>query len=98
LTTLFVGNLSPEATDSDLRTVFSPFGEIGSIKVARNRAGRARGFAFVELEEEAAAAAVEALKGAELKGRTMDVVVDRASSVGRHHRRDARRGGFRRRR
>jgi RNA recognition motif-containing protein len=98
LTTLFVGNLSPEATDSDLRTVFSVFGEIGSLRVARNRSGHSRGFAFVELEEEAAAAAVEALKGSELKGRTMDVVVDQASSGGRHHKRDARRSGFRRRR
>jgi hypothetical protein len=53
LTTLFVGNLSPEATDGDLRTVFSVFGEIGSIKVARNRAGRRRGYAYVELEDEA---------------------------------------------
>ncbi len=98
MTTLFVGNLSPEATDGDLRTVFSVFGEIGSIKVARNRAGRARGFALVQMEEEAAAAAVAALKGTELKGRTMDVVVDQASSGGRHHKRDARRSGFRRRR
>ena len=55
MTTLYVGNLSPEATDSDLRAVFSPFGEIGSLRVARDRAGRARGFAFVELDDEAAA-------------------------------------------
>ena len=98
MTTLYVGNLSPEATDSDLRSVFSVFGEIGSLRVARNRAGRPRGFAHVEMEEDAAAAAMEALKGSELKGRTMDVVVDQASSGGHHHKRDARRGGFRRRR
>jgi RNA recognition motif-containing protein len=98
LTTLYVGNLSPEATDSDLRSVFSVFGEIGSLRVARNRAGRPRVFAYVEMEEDAAAAAMEALKGSELKGRTMDVVVDQASSGGHHHKRDARRGGFRRRR
>ncbi len=98
MTTLYVGNLSPEATDSDLRSVFSAFGEIGSLRVARNRAGRPRGFAYVEMEEDAAAAAMEALKGSELKGRTMDIVVDQASSGGHHHKRDARRGGFRRRR
>jgi RNA recognition motif-containing protein len=97
LTTLFVGNLSPEVTDSDLRKVFSVYGEIGSMRFPRSRAGRPRGFALVELEDEAAATAVEALKGAELRGRRMDVVVDRPSSGGR--RRDRRgRGGFRRRR
>jgi RNA recognition motif-containing protein len=97
MTTLFVGNLSPEVTDSDLQKVFSVYGEIGSIRLARNRGGRPKGFALVELEEEAAAAAVEALKGAQLKGAVMDVVVDRPPSVGRHRsRRGA--GGFRRRR
>jgi len=98
LTTLFVGNLSPEATDSDLRTVFSPFGEIGSIKVARNRAGRRRGYAHVELEDEAAATAVEALRGTELKGHVMDVVVEQASPARRRHGPRGGRGGFRRRR
>jgi RNA recognition motif-containing protein len=97
LTTLFVGNLSPEVTDSDLRKVFSAYGEIGSIRVARNRAGRPRGFALVELDTEAAVVAVEALKGAELKGHRMDVVVDQPASGG--PRRDRRkRGGSRRRR
>jgi RNA recognition motif-containing protein len=97
LTTLFVGNLSPEVTDSDLRKVFSVYGEIGSIRVPHNRAGRPRGFALVELEDEAAAVAVEDLKGSELKGWMMDVVVDRPSSAGRHRDR-RRRGGFRRKR
>ena len=97
MTTLFVGNLSSEVTDSDLRRVFSVYGEIGSIRVARNRGGRPKGFALIELEEEAAAAAVEALKGAELKGSLMDVVVDRPSSAGRRRDRRAR-GGFHRRR
>jgi len=98
LTTLFVGNLSSEATDSDLRTVFSPFGEIGSIKVARNRAGRRRGYAYIELEDEAAAAAVEALRGIELKGHVMDVVVEQTSLARRRHGPRGGRGGFRRRR
>jgi RNA recognition motif-containing protein len=97
LTTLFVGNLSPEVTDSDLRKVFSVYGEIGSIRVPRNRAGRPRGFALVELEEESAAAAVEALRGTELRGCVMDVVVDRPPSAGRSSNRRGRRG-FRRRR
>ena len=98
MTTLYVGNLSPEATDSDLRSVFSPFGEIGSLRVARDRAGRARGFAFVELDDEAAATAMDALKGVELKGRVMDVVVNHPSTGGRRQSNRGGRGGFRRRR
>jgi len=97
LTTLFVGNLSPEITDGDLRKLFDAYGDIGSIRVARNRAGRPRGFALVELDVEAATAAVEALNGGELKGYRMEVVVDQPPSAGRH--RDRRkRGGVRRRR
>jgi RNA recognition motif-containing protein len=99
LTTLYVGNLSPDATASDLQALFSPFGEIGSLRVARDRAGRARGFAIVELDDDAAAIAIDTLKGAELRGRVMDVVVDHASSGGRRHgHAPAGRRGFRRRR
>ncbi len=97
MTTLFVGNLSPEVTDADLRKVFSTYGEIGSVRVARDRRGRARGFAFVELEAEAAATAVEALRGAQLRGRVMDVVVGQPSSGGRPGSRRSQ-GGFHRRR
>jgi RNA recognition motif-containing protein len=85
LTTLYVGNLSPETTASDIRAVFSPFGEIGSLRVARDRAGRARGYAFVELDEDAAAEALNGLRGVELKGRLMDVVVDTPSPGGRRY-------------
>ncbi len=97
MTTLFVGNLSPEVTDSDLRKVFSVYGDIGSVRVARNRAGRPRGYALVELDDEAATAAVEGLKGAELRGYRMDVVVDESPPAGRRRERRGK-GGFRRRR
>ena len=82
MTTLLVENLSPKTTASDLQAVFSPFGEIGSIRVARDRAGRARGFALVDLEHRAAAIAMQTLKGVEVKGRAMDIVVDRPLSDG----------------
>ena len=82
MTTLLVGNLSPKTTEGDLQTVFSAFGEISSLRIARDNAGRARGFALVDLDHRAAAIAVQALKGVELRGRTMDVVVDRPLSDG----------------
>ncbi len=97
MTTLYVGNLSPDATASDLRAVFSPFGEIGSLRVARDRAGRARGYALVELEDKAAAVAMDALKGVELKGRLMDVVVENASPGGKRYTGRGGRGSRRRR-
>lgn len=100
MTTFFVGNLSPEATDADLRTVFSPFGAIGSVKVARNRAGKARGYAIIEVEGEEAGTAVEALRGVRLKGQIMDVTIDQSPSGKRPPHRPAHRsgGGSRRRR
>lgn len=97
MATVFVGNLSPEATDSDLRALFEVYGRITSVRIAHDRRGRAREFAFVELDQEAAAAAVEALKGTQLKGRTIDVTLDQARGGGSKGRRGGR-GGFRRRR
>ena len=74
MATVFVGNLSPEVTDSDLRAIFGAYGKINSLRLISRR-----GFAFVELSQEAADAAVEALRGSELKGRTVDVTLERSS-------------------
>ena len=72
---LYVGNLAYDTTEADLRAVFSPFGELVSVRIASDRAGRPKGFAFVEMaEESAAAAAAESLKRTQLHGRTMDIV------------------------
>lgn len=91
MTTVFVGNLSPEVTDSDLRELFGAYGKVSSVRVIRRR-----GLAFVELKPEAAAAAMEAVRGTELKGRTLDVAVD--DSPGGRPRSRRSRGGIRRRR
>ena len=72
---LYVGNLAYGTTEADLRAVFSPFGELVSVRIASDRAGRPKGFAFVEMaDESAASAAKESLKGTQLNGRTMDIV------------------------
>ncbi len=90
MATVYVGNLSPEVTDTELREVFGAFGKIRSLRMIS-----ARGMAFVELKHpEAAAAAVEALRGTEMKGRRVDVGLD--TSSGRPRGRG--RGGSRRRR
>jgi RNA recognition motif-containing protein len=75
MTKLFVGNLSYQATESDLRAAFEPFGEIAGISIATDRdTGRARGFAFVEMATaEEAAKAIGALNGTALSGRPLTV-------------------------
>ncbi len=72
---LYVGNMSFETTESELRSLFEPFGEIGSIHVATDRAtGRARGFAFVEMpDDESARKAMAALDGNVVAGRALKV-------------------------
>jgi RNA recognition motif-containing protein len=72
---IYVGNLSYEATQDDLTQVFSEYGTIKRVQLPTDReTGRMRGFAFVEMgtdaEEEAA---IEALDGAEWMGRDLKV-------------------------
>jgi cold-inducible RNA-binding protein len=72
---LYVGNLAYGTTEADLRAVFSPFGALVSVRIVSDRAGRPKGFAFVEMADESAAStAKESLKGTQLHGRTMDIV------------------------
>ena len=62
---LYVGNLSYQVTDSDLRDLFAPFGEPDSARVITDRdSGRSKGFGFVEFSDAAQAnAAMAALNG-----------------------------------
>lgn len=86
--TLMVGNLSPQVTEDDLRHLFEAYGKIRSLRfIAR------RGMAFVEQDLTSAEAAVDALRGTQLKGRTLDVVLER--SAGRPRGRPPRRSGRR---
>ncbi len=72
---LFVGNMSFQTTEDELRSIFEPYGEITRIQVMTDRdTGRARGFAFVELaDDEEAAKAITELNGKELDGRALNV-------------------------
>ncbi len=72
---LFVGNLSYQATDADLRTVFETYGRVASAKVILDReTGRSRGFGFVEMPAPGEAqAAIAALDGSDLAGRPIRV-------------------------
>ncbi|MBI1749664.1 MAG: RNA-binding protein [Acidobacteria bacterium] len=72
---LFVGNMSFQTTESDLRALFEPFGQITRVHIAMDReTGRARGFAFVEMaNDDEAAKAIAGLDGKEVGGRNLKV-------------------------
>ena len=74
-TRLYIGNLPFSATEDELRELFGRHGAIQSVNLVTDReTGRARGFAFVEFEEASVAeAAMRALDGSNLGGRTIRV-------------------------
>jgi RNA recognition motif-containing protein len=74
-TKLFVGSLPWSVNDDSLREAFEPHGTVVSAKVITDRqTGRSRGFGFVEMSDEAEAnAAITALNGSELSGRSIIV-------------------------
>ncbi|AIE74726.1 RNA-binding protein [Synechocystis salina LEGE 06155] len=72
---IYVGNLSYQATEDDVLTVFSEYGTVKRVQLPTDReTGRMRGFGFVEMSSETEeAAAIEALDGAEWMGRDLKV-------------------------
>jgi len=72
---LYVGNISFNSTEQDLRDLFSEIGEIESLKVITDKiTGRSRGFGFVEMASaEDAKKAIAALNGKEFMGKTLAV-------------------------
>jgi RNA recognition motif-containing protein len=74
-TRIYVGNLDYGVGDSDLEKMFAPHGTVQSAQVVMDRdTGRSKGFGFVEMgSEEEAQAAIAALNGKEIEGRTITV-------------------------
>ena len=72
---LFVGSLPFSTTDDELKELFAQFGEVIRANVVMDRdSGRSRGFGFVEMtEDDAAATAIKQLDGSELQGRRITV-------------------------
>jgi RNA recognition motif-containing protein len=73
--TIYIGNLSFQATEDDLKEVFAEYGEVSRVSLPTDReTGRKRGFAFVEMAEDAQEdAAIAELDGAEWLGRELKV-------------------------
>ena len=72
---IYVGNLSFETTDNDLRELFGKYGEVHDVNlIADRQTGSPRGFGFVEIRnEQAAREAIGALDGTEVGGRHIKV-------------------------
>jgi RNA recognition motif-containing protein len=94
---IYVGNLSNNVTDEDLRQEFEEFGQVESATVIKDKfSGESRGFGFVEMpSKEEASAAIAGLQERDLKGRKINVNEARPRPAGRSggRRGDSKRGG-----
>jgi len=72
---IYVGNLSYETTEDELRTLFAEFGTVDSAKLIIDRdSGRSKGFAFVEMSDNSGGhKAIESLNGRDMNGRALTV-------------------------
>jgi cold-inducible RNA-binding protein len=93
---IFVGNLSFQTTETDLRSLFEPFGEIQRLQIITDRdTGQSRGFAFVEMaEDDEAINAMNDLNGKEVGGRVLNVSEARPKPDRVMHNRESR-GSYR---
>ncbi len=72
---IYVGNLSTDATEDDLRQAFEGFGQVTSVNIIKDKfSGESRGFGFVEMSsKEEALAAISGLNGKQLRDRSLNV-------------------------
>ncbi len=72
---IYVGNLSYQASEEDIRAAFAAYGEVKSVAIIKDKeTGRSRGFAFVEMAVAAEGqASITGLNGKDLKGRALTV-------------------------
>ncbi|OGI50016.1 MAG: RNA-binding protein [Candidatus Muproteobacteria bacterium RIFCSPLOWO2_01_FULL_60_18] len=72
---IFVGNLSRDVTEEDLREAFSAFGQVSKVTILKDKfSGEPRGFGFVEMAAKAeATAAINGMNQKDLKGRALNV-------------------------
>jgi len=92
---IYVGNLSHEVTEEDLKQAFEGFGQVETVKIIKDRySGESRGFGFVEMPAKGEAeSAINDLNGKDLKGQALNVSEARPRAQDR--RGGGRRGGQR---
>ncbi len=82
--TLFVGNIAPQAQESDIETLFSAFGTVRRLELPRDIfSGKCKGFAFVDMEGHEARAAMAGLDGKLFMESTLRVRNERPRQKGR---------------
>jgi RNA recognition motif-containing protein len=81
---IYVGNLSHEASEDDMRQAFEAFGQVTSATIIKDKfSGESRGFGFVEMPTKAEGqAAITGLNGQDLKGRALKVSEARPKNEG----------------
>ncbi len=80
---IFVGSLPPTTTEDSLQEMFSQYGRVRSIKIAKDLfSGVCRGFGFVEMEGHEARAAISALDGKSYEGKYLKVRFEEERSRG----------------
>jgi RNA recognition motif-containing protein len=72
---IYVGNMSYDVTDSQLREMFEEYGSVDTVNIITDRdTGRPKGFAFIEMKDDGEArAAIDKLNGMDLEGRNLKV-------------------------
>jgi len=93
---IYVGNLSREVTEDDLRQAFEAFGQVESANIVKDRfSGESRGFGFVQMpSKNEAQSAIDGLNGKDLMGRTVNVNEARPRTANRRGGGGRRGGGF----
>lgn len=94
---IYVGNLSFDASEGELRTLFGEYGAVDSVKIISDQfTGRSRGFGFVEMQDrEEGLKAVKELDSKELGGRALKINEAKPKASGGGGRRNDRNGGSR---
>ena len=95
---IYVSNLSFSMSEADLKNVFTKFGEVESVKIITDRnSGRSKGYGFVQMDDATGQAAIDALNGTEVEGRTIKVNVAHERPEGEQRSNFNRGGGFKQR-
>ena len=71
---IYVGNLSFQTSEDEVRKLFEHYGTVQSVRIITDReTGRSKGFGFVEMSEDESINAISGLSGSQLDGRTLTV-------------------------
>jgi RNA recognition motif-containing protein len=85
--TLFVGNIAPQATENEIKELFSEYGTVRKLELPRDIfSGRNKGFAFVDMEGHEARAAMAALNGKSFMNSNLKVRDEKPKQKGRGRR------------